>query len=127
MKLVSSSQLPPPGGHYSHGVVTGQLLFVSGQLPFSSERGQFPPGIEAQTRQAMQNLSAVLAQEDATLAQLVSVQIYIVDVADWPLVNKVYSELMGLHRPARAIIPCGPLHYGALVEISGVAELNQSE
>lgn len=127
MKLVSGSKLPPPGGHYSHGVVAGRLLFVSGQLPFSSETGQFPHGIEAQTRQAMQNLSAVLAQEEATLEQLVSVQIYIVNVADWPPVNRIYSELMGLHRPARAIIPCGPLHYGALIEISGVAELNQSE
>ncbi|MFL7961486.1 MULTISPECIES: RidA family protein [unclassified Pseudomonas] len=123
MKLITAEKLPVPGGHYSHGAMAGKLLFISGQLPFPTDAQEFPEGIEAQTLQAMANIEAVLQAAGASLSHLVSVQIYIVDVAYWPIVNLVYSTLMGAHRPARVIIPCGPLHYGALVEISAVAEL----
>ena len=123
MKLIAAENLPAPGGHYSHGAMSGNLLFISGQLPFSGGAQVFPDGIEAQTLQAMANMQAVLHAAGASLNNLVSVQMYIVDVADWPTVNLAYAALMGDHRPARAIIPCGPLHHGALVEISAVAEV----
>ena len=123
MKLITAAKLPVPGGHYSHGAMAGNLLFISGQLPFPPDAQEFPEGIEAQTRQAMANMETVLQAAGASLNHLVSVQIYIVDVAYWPTVNLVYSTLMGAHRPARVMIPCSPLHYGALVEISAVAEL----
>ncbi|WP_434604366.1 RidA family protein [Pseudomonas sp. Z4-7] len=123
MKLITAEKLPVPGGHYSHGVMAGKLLFISGQLPFPPDAQEFPDGVEAQAIQAMANVEAVLQAAGASLSHLVNVQIYIVDVADWPTVNLAYSTLMGPHRPARAIIPCGPLHHGALVEISAVAEV----
>lgn len=123
MKLITVEKLPLPGGHYSHGVMTGKLLFISGQLPFPPDVQELPDGIEAQTNQAMANIAAVLLAAGASFDHLVSVQIYIVDVAYWPIVNLAYSQLMGTHRPARVIIPCGPLHHGALVEISAVAEV----
>ena len=123
MKLITAEKLPAPGGHYSHGVLAGKLLFISGQLPFPPGEQEFPEGIKAQSIQAMANVEAVLQAAGASLNHLVNVQIYIVDVADWPIVNSTYSALMGAHRPARVIIPCGPLHHGALVEISAVAEI----
>jgi len=123
MKLITAAELPTPGGHYSHGVQAGKLLFISGQLPFMPGAQAFPEGIKAQIIQAMANVEAVLQAAGASLNQLVNVQIYIVDVQDWPVVNSTYSALMGAHRPARVIIPCGPLHHGALVEISAVAEI----
>ncbi|WP_043447308.1 RidA family protein [Halotalea alkalilenta] len=123
MQTVTSPHLPTPGGHYSQGVVAGNLLFVSGQLPFDPQSNTFPDGIEAQFVQAMANVEAVLSAGDATLANLVNVQVFISDVAHWPTVNTHYAKLLGAHRPARAIIPCGELHYGALVEITAVAEL----
>ncbi|RON44265.1 hypothetical protein BK666_18065 [Pseudomonas frederiksbergensis] len=123
MKLITAEKLPVPGGHYSHGVMAGPLLFISGQLPFPPGAQTFPDGIEAQTIQAMENIDAVLQAAGASLSHLVSVHIYIVDVADWPTVNLTYATLMGAHRPARVIVPCGPLHHGALVEISAVAEV----
>lgn len=123
MELISSQKLPAPGGHYSQGVVTGGLLFVSGQLPFNPATGTFPDGVDAQFLQAMANVEAVLLAAHASLANLVNVQIFITDVEQWPIVNAHYAKMMGAHRPARAIIPCGQLHYGALVEITAVAEL----
>jgi 2-iminobutanoate/2-iminopropanoate deaminase len=123
MKTVTSQYLPAPGGHYSHGVVSGSLLFVSGQLPFNPLTGEFPEGIEAQFAQAMTNVEIILHAGGASLATLVNVQIFISDVEDWPVVNKVYAQMMRDHKPTRAIIPCGSLHYGARVEITAVAEL----
>jgi len=123
MKLITAEKLPAPGGHYSQGVQAGKLLFISGQLPFLPGAQGFPDGIQAQIIQAMANVEAVLQAAGAALHHLVNVQIYIVDVDDWPIVNSTYSVLMGAHRPARAIIPCGPLHHGALVEVSAVAEI----
>jgi 2-iminobutanoate/2-iminopropanoate deaminase len=124
MELITSQKLPAPGGHYSQGVVTGGLLFVSGQLPFNPTTGTFAEGIDAQFLQAMANVEAVLLAAHASLANLVNVQIFITDVEQWPIVNAHYAKMMGAHRPARAIIPCGQLHYGALVEITAIAELS---
>lgn len=123
MHIITSQSLPAPGGHYSHGVAAQGLLFVSGQLPFDPASGTFPDGIQAQFTQAMRNVEAVLHAANTSLARLVSVHIYISDVQHWPTVNTLYAELMAEHRPARAIIPCGELHHGALVEITAVAEL----
>ena len=123
MKIITSEKLPAPGGHYSHGVVSGNLLFVSGQLPFTPAMAGFADGIEAQFTQAMANVEAVLNAADTSLVNLVSVQIFISDVQYWPTVNALYAAVMGEHRPARAIIPCGELHHGALVEITAVAEI----
>lgn len=123
MELISPESLAAPGGHYSHGARSGNLLFVSGQLPFVFDTGEFPEGIEAQVVQAMNNVNEALRSAGASLKDLVNVTIYVVDVADWPLVNSTYASLMGMHKPARAIIPCGPLHHGALIEIAAVAEI----
>lgn len=123
MEIITSEKLPAPGGHYAHGVVSGHLLFVSGQLPFRPASGTFPEGIEAQFVQAMANVEAVLQAAHCSLAALVSVQIFLADGQHWPVVNARYAALMGGHKPARAIIPCGALHHGALVEITAVAEI----
>lgn len=127
MQIITSQHLPAPGGHYSQGVVSGHLLFVSGQLPFKPGSSTFADGIEAQFEQAMSNVEAVLQAADTTLANLLNVQIFISDVAHWPTVNTLYTRWLGVHRPARAIIPCGQLHYGALVEITAIAELMDLE
>lgn len=127
MHIITAQNLPAPGGHYSHGVAAQGLLFVSGHLPFNPASGTFPEGIEAQFTQAMHNVEAVLQAADTSLARLVSVHIYISSVEHWPIVNALYAGLMGEHRPARAIIPCGELHHGALVEITAVAELSRPE
>jgi 2-iminobutanoate/2-iminopropanoate deaminase len=124
VELITSQKLPAPGGHYSQGVVTSGLLFVSGQLPFNPATGTFAESVDAQFLQAMANVEAVLLAAHASLANLVNVQIFITDVEQWPIVNAHYARIMGAHRPARAIIPCGQLHYGALVEITAVAELS---
>lgn len=123
MHKVSSPHAPAPAGHYSQATVAAGLVFVSGQLPLRPPSMEIPEGIEAQLIQAMRNVEQILLAAGTSLAKLVSVQLFITDVGLWPEVNRVYAQLMGESKPARTIVPVGPLHYGALVEINAIAEI----
>lgn len=122
MKCVETPLAPKPAGHYSQAVVHGGLVFVAGQLPFDPDRpGVIPEGIEAQTERAMRNVAAILEAAGSGLPRLLSVTVYLSDLSLWGRVNETYARLLGDHRPARAVVPTAPLHFGALLEISAVA------
>ena len=123
MQIINSPGVNPPAGHYSHAVVVGDLVYVSGQLPFALNSSQLAEGAAEQTLQTLKNLEAILITSGSALDHLVSVQIMVSDIKFWPDVNQVYSQYLQNHKPARTIIPCGELHYGALVEISAVAQV----
>jgi 2-iminobutanoate/2-iminopropanoate deaminase len=116
--------LSPPGGHYTHSVRSGDLVFTSGQLGVRPD-GTHTAGLpfEDQVRQALANLLAALRVSGAEPADLLKVTAYIVDVANWPRFNAVYAEVMGDARPARTVVPVPELHYGYLVEIDGIASV----
>jgi 2-iminobutanoate/2-iminopropanoate deaminase len=80
-----------------------------------------PAGIETQTRQALKNVGHVREAAGSELNKLVSVTIYVTDIAHWPTVNRVYAETLGEHRPARAVAVSPQLHFGCLVEIQAIA------
>lgn len=122
IQSVETGQAPPPGGHYSQGIVAGGFVFVSGQLPIKPGGGhEIPAGIEAQTRQALSNVEAILKAAGSGLDRVVSVTVYVTDIADWPAVNRVYAEMFGTHRPARVVAVSKQLHFGSLVEIQAIA------
>jgi len=127
MKFVYTKAAPTPAGHYSQAVVANGFVFVAGILPIEPGEGErrIPDGIEAQVRLAFTNLRAILEASGSAVGRLVSVQIFVPSVDSWPKVNAIYAELLGEHRPARTVIPCGPLHYGALVEVNAVALTSQ--
>ncbi len=124
MRIINSPAVTTPAGHYSHAVISGQQVYVSGQLPFAPDTHELAPDIAGQALQALKNVEAILLASGSSLTQLVSVQIYIADIGLWPQVDEVYSRYLQRHRPARVVVPCSKLHYGALVEISAVAEIN---
>ena len=109
-------------GHYTPAVKSNGMLYISGQLPMD-ENGQITGDLIAQTRQALANLERVLQAAECSKEQVVQCRVYIPDVAYWNAVNQVYGEFFGMHKPARTIVPCGNLHYNALIEIDAVAEL----
>jgi 2-iminobutanoate/2-iminopropanoate deaminase len=122
MKSVETPLAPKPAGHYAQAVVHAGLVFVAGQLPVDPDRpGVLPEGIEAQTEQAMRNVAAILEAAGSGLPRLLSVTVYLSDLSLWGRVNATYARLLGEHRPARAVVPTAPLHYGALLEISAIA------
>jgi 2-iminobutanoate/2-iminopropanoate deaminase len=122
MTPVQPAAIPAPKGHYSPGIVAGGLVYVSGQLPMDPATGQVVDGgIEAQTERALRNVELVLKAAGSSLDRVAQMTIYISDGELWGAVNATYARVMGAHRPARAVVPVSPLHYGALIEIQAIA------
>lgn len=111
-----------PRGHYSHAATAGGFVFVSGQLPIRPD-GSIDAGLSfaEQSRQALANVKAALEAAGARLEDVVKVTVYVSSIDGWADFNAVYAELFGSHRPARAVVPVGPLHYGFAVEVDAVA------
>ena len=128
MKVVEAKNAPKPAGHYSQAIVEGGFVFVAGQLPWDPDRpGHIPHSIEEQTERALRNVEAILEAAGSGLDRLVSVTIYISDISLWGRVNAAYAEILGPHRPARAIVPTSPLHHGALIEISAIGVVREGK
>ena len=110
-------------GHLSPAMVHEGLVYFSGLLSIDYQGGKTQPegGIEEQTRQVLINLERVLAQFGSSKQQVIKTTIYIPDVSCWPIVNALYADFFGEHKPARTIVPTTPLHYGALIEIEAIA------
>ena len=111
-----------PGGHYSHVVVHHGVAYVSGQLPIAPS-GPLPPAasFDEQARQVLANVRAAVEGAGSDLSRVIKCTVYISDVGDWPTFNRLYAEMFGEHRPARAVVPVSPLHYGYRVEMDAVA------
>jgi 2-iminobutanoate/2-iminopropanoate deaminase len=122
IQSVETAEAPPPGGHYSQAIIANGFVFVAGQLPIKpGGRNEIPAGIEAQTRQALSNVDAILRAANTSLERVVSVTVYVTDITNWPEVNRVYADVFGKHRPARVVAVSAQLHFGSLVEIQAVA------
>ena len=109
-------------GHYSPAAQMGNLVFISGQLPMDWGKKELPEGIEAQTNQALQNFEAALSSAGLRKEDVGKVTVLVTDIRFWPTVDVIYAKFFGAHKPARCVTPVSSLHYGALIEIEGVAE-----
>ena len=122
IERITTTNAPKPGGHYSQAVVHNGLVFVSGQLSVDPATGEKRLGsIEEQTEQALHNVHEVLQAAGSDWDRVLKMTVYVADINLWEAVNKVYARVLGEHRPARAVIPTGPLHYGFLIEIEAIA------
>jgi 2-iminobutanoate/2-iminopropanoate deaminase len=112
--------LPKPGGPYSHSVRRGNLVFTAGECGYHLDRS-LADGLENQTRVALQNLQAALAQQDATLADVVTVNVFLADGGDFEAMNAVYAEFFTADPPpCRTTVTVG-LRPGVLFEVNAQA------
>jgi 2-iminobutanoate/2-iminopropanoate deaminase len=112
--------LPPPKGPYSPAVRAGDFLYVSGQVPRDPRTGELAgDDVATQTRQALSNLQRVLEQAGASLADVVSVTVYLARADDWGAMNEVYAKVFNPPFPSRTTV--GAELRGILVEINAVA------
>lgn len=119
---IQPADLPAPKGHYVPGLRQGDLVFVSGQLPLDPGTGAVvSPDISVQTHRALDQVASILSAGGSDLSRVLQLTVYLTDLAHWGAVNAVCAERFGDHRPTRAIVPCGPLHFGALLEITAIA------
>src|SRR5689334_8165728 len=122
MDSVYLPDIPKPAGHYSPAIVHHGLIYVSGQLPLDLRtRKPFTGAIEGQTELALLNVEAVLKEAGSDLNHVLQMTIYVSDMELWDKVNATYAQVMGEHRPARAIVPVKDLHFGTQIEIQAIA------
>jgi len=122
MNKIQPPNQPQPKGHYSPGVEHNGLIYVSGQLPMTLDtREPFTGDIGEQTELALRNVEAVLQAAGSDLSHVLQMTIYVSDMELWGAVNAKYAEVMGDHRPARAIVPVKDLHFDTKIEIQAIA------
>lgn len=122
-KIISTSKAPAAIGPYSQAVVTGNMVFVSGQLGLVPTTGVLAEGgIEGQARQSLQNIKAILAEAGYELSDVVKTTCLLADIADFAAFNAIYAEFFGAEgAPARSAFAAKALPKGALVEIEVIA------
>jgi 2-iminobutanoate/2-iminopropanoate deaminase len=126
VRSVSTPKAPAAIGPYSQAVVAGGLLFTAGQIALDPATGQMVDGdIIVQTERVMANLTEVLAIAGAAWSDVVKTTVFLIDLADFPVVNEIYGKRIGDARPARSTVQVAALPRGALVEIDAVAVVRE--
>ncbi|HVB75686.1 MAG TPA: RidA family protein [Ktedonobacteraceae bacterium] len=122
---ISTTQAPAAIGPYSQAIRSGQFVYCSGQIALDPATGVLVDGdIEAQTHRVLQNLQAVLASANSSLANIVKTTVFLINMSDFQAMNAVYAsyfEVSGQPAPARSTIAVAELPRKALVEIECVA------
>ena len=119
---IITDNAPAPRGHYSHAVEWNGLIFLSGQLPIDPATGTFPDGIQAQTRQSLTNVKAILTKAGVGMEQVLKTTVFLSDINNFGAMNEVYATFFGEGGyPARSAVEVAKLPKGALVEIEVIA------
>ena len=116
LKGIDISELP-----FSPAIQVGNWLFLSGNIGIDPTTGKLVEGIEAQTKQVLENLGALLKEAGMSYENVVKGTVYLTDIKDYDALNKVYKEYFPSERPARAVVEVSELVLGAKVEISMIA------
>ena len=127
LEAVETQAAPAPVGPYNQAVKAGGMLFCSGQIPLDPASGTMVGGgdVEAETRQVLSNLKAVLTAAGCSPQQVARTTVFLVDLADFAKVNAIYAETFGQGvEPARACVQVAALPKGAKVEIDCIAVLS---
>jgi len=119
--IIQTQHAPAAIGPYSQAILAGELLFASGQLGLDPQTGKLQEGVEAQARQALSNIQAVLQAAGSSIDRVVKTTIFLADMKDFAKVNAIYGELFQHEPPARSTIQVAALPLGGLVEIEVIA------
>ncbi len=123
MKKISTDKAPAAIGPYSQAVVSGGLVYTSGQIPINPENGQIEAvGITEQTEQVMKNLGAVLEAAETSYEKAVKTTCFLADISDFGAFNEVYAKYF-TEKPARSCVAVKDLPRGVLVEVEVIAEV----
>ncbi|MEG2377638.1 MAG: RidA family protein [Clostridia bacterium] len=120
-KIIATEQAPQAIGPYSQACEAGGVIYISGQIPINPINGELPQGIAEQTRQAFENVIAILAAERCAVENIVKVTVYLKDMADFAEMNRVYAGVFTGDFPARAAVEVSALPRNALIELDVIA------
>ncbi|MDR0696223.1 MAG: RidA family protein [Christensenellaceae bacterium] len=123
-KAVYSSNAPEAIGPYSQGIKAGSLLFLSGQLPIDPKTGLLKEGIQEQTTQVLNNISAILESEQLTINDVLKTTVFLKNLSDFSAMNEIYAKFFAEPYPSRSTVEVAALPKNALVEIECIAIKN---
>lgn len=122
MEKISTKNAPAAIGPYSQGMIVGNMIYTSGQIPINPETGNIEAtDIEGQAHQACRNIKAVLEAAGSSLEKVVKTTCFLQNISDFAALNAVYDKYF-TGKPARSCVEVGALPKGALVEIEVIAE-----
>ncbi len=124
MKLIQTEKAPSAIGPYSQAVVANGMVYTSGQIALTPEGIMLENDVVIQTKQVLNNLKAVLEKAGSSMNQVVKTTIFIDSMNDFGIINDIYEEAFGSHKPARATVAVKTLPKNALVEIDAIALVN---
>ena len=119
--IINTEKAPAAVGPYVQAIRAGNTLYSSGQLGLIPQTGALPEGIEAQTRQSLANIRAILDESGFEKSDIVKTTVFIKDMNDFAAVNAIYADFFGEARPARSCVEVARLPKDGLVEIEAVA------
>lgn len=122
MKIISTKNAPAALGPYSQGILSNGFLFTSGQIAMNVNGEFLDGGIALETNQVLINLKAILKEADLTLSDVVKANIFLVNMANFDVVNRIYEKFMGEHKPARSTVGVASLPKNANIEIEFIAK-----
>jgi 2-iminobutanoate/2-iminopropanoate deaminase len=124
-RTVRTVGAPLPMGAYSQAVISGDLVFTAGQIGIDPSTGVLEEGLSAQTARALSNVREILREAGTDMDGVVKLNLYITDISEFDLVNRIYSDFFEEPYPARSIVQAAALPLGALIEIEAVAVIDK--
>ena len=122
-KIISTKNAPQAIGPYSQAVVVDGILYSSGQIGLKPDGELIGDDVSSQTKQVLENLKAVLAEAGATLNDVIKTTIFLDNMDDFGVVNKIYEEYFGSNRPARSTVAVKTLPKNVKIEIDCIAKV----
>jgi 2-iminobutanoate/2-iminopropanoate deaminase len=126
-KAVESEEAPRAIGPYSQAILSGNFLFLSGQLPIDPVNGEISGDIKAQTDQIFKNMASILAEVGASLKDVLKTTVFLKDLNDFAAMNEAYKQYFAHEPPARTCVQVAGIPRGALIEIESIAEVTGSK
>ena len=121
MRIISTNKAPAAIGPYSQAIKTNGMIYTSGQIPLTPDGELIDRDIKRQTKQVLTNLKNLLEESDSGLDQIVKTTIFLENIEDFGIVNVIYAEYFGDHKPARSTVAVKTLPKNVLIEIEAIA------
>lgn len=123
-QVINTKKAPAAIGPYNQAIVSNGFVFTSGQLPINPLTNEVPASIEEQTKIVLDNLKAILEEAGSSLEKVLKCTVYIQNMDDFDVVNKIYATYFNENPPARACVEVSKMAKDALVEIDAFAAVN---
>ncbi|MUK88734.1 reactive intermediate/imine deaminase [Ornithinibacillus sp. L9] len=120
VKEIHTENAPAAIGPYSQAIQAGDFIYISGQIGINPQNGEVVEGIEAQTKQVLENLKSILEEAGSNFSQVVKFTIYLKSMDDFTVVNEIYGSYLQEPYPARATVEVSRLPKNVLVEMDAV-------